>query len=235
MPARQRVEVYQVYIDTQVLVDLADPDADRHRQAQALIRLFQRYQRPRQLRTLQLVTSAWAVAEAHGVLYQNALERNGVAPPVRAGRVKKVRDTVPPFLTELENAGRQVDTLLSSLQATTSFALLNDATPNITQVWQLVGRIGREAAIYPADSVHLALALQTGCAMLVTDDADFLDKIECCRDTLIQPYRAREFSYFPNLPPFQFCGLRESTSIIPGRPQRSRPAAIRTLNGLGFR
>ena len=175
------------------------------------------------------------MAEAHGILYENILKRNGVAPPVRGRQKRRERDTVPPLLTELESAGRQVDALVNSLIATTLFALLNDATATLTQVWQLVGRIGREAAIYPADSVHLALALQTGCGMLVTDDGDFLDKIECCQSTLIQPYRAQEFSYIANLPPFQFCGLQESISIIPGRAGRRRPAAKPTLDRLGFR
>ncbi len=235
MPRLRPVDVYQVYIDTTVLVDLADQTAGRHKQAQSLLRLFQRYQQPRRLQSLQIITSVWAAAEAHGVLYEKFLEKNGAPRPVRGGKQRSFRDTIPPIISELEAARRQLNSLLTTLQTTTSFLVLNDTNPDATQVWQLVNQIGHEAAIYPADSVHLALALKSGCSMLITDDGDFLDKIECCQETLIRPYRESEFSYIRNLRSFDICGVRQSTSIIPSRPQSTRQGAAATLDTLGFR
>lgn len=236
MPRQQAADIYEVYVDTNVLVRLADTSASRTEQAdvQTLLRLFQRYRQPRRARRLRLLTSEWAVAEAHGVLYGKALERNGVLPPVRGGNTKNVRDILPPRVIELDIASRQIDALIHTLRTTTTFSLVSDAALSEARVWQLVGRIGREAAIYPADSVHLALALQSGCSMLIADDADFLDKIEYCLNSLIHPYRRHEFSHISNLPPFTACGVWKLRSYLSEPPQR-RDSATQILDRLGYR
>ncbi len=236
MPRRQFADVHQVYIDANVLVYLADETASPRlkTEAQRLLALFQRYRQPQRSRRLQLLTSAWAVAEAHGVLYEKAMVSSGVPRPIHGGRERNVRYTIPPGQAQLEKASQQLDRLLNELQATTQFLLLNDANPGATKVWQLVNNIARETAIYPTDSVHLALALQSGCATLIAHDTDFLDKIEHCLDSFIRPYRQQEFSHIPNLPPFQACGVVNLPCNIPGKPSR-RDGAREMLSRLGFR
>lgn len=230
MPAT--VNAYSVYIESTVVIDIADSTSPRHHAAMDLLRIFQRHRRSG---SQQLVTSSWTLAEAHGVLYGKALERQNIPPPRRGNRVLDVRNIFPPKLAELAAADKLISPLLQMLQTSTFFALWPQATEDSTPIWQLVRRIGQETAIWPQDSVHLAAALFRGCSMLITDDVSFLDRIDYCQQSLIAPYRQAEFSYLgSSLPPFLAHGLVASRRHGPTQKRPRRTTALQELQALGF-
>lgn len=231
MPASP-TEPYLVYLDASTVLDLLDPNQDRYVQAQVLLQLFQSY---RGTGLLQLRASNWAAAEAHGIVYKEELNQPHVRTTISRDSYRRgeIRNTIPPRRAQLQAADRRVEPLLQILQTTTDFQLLPDPGSDSEELWELVAHLARKAAIWPADSVHLALALQSGCSMLISDDGDLLDKIECCQRTLIQPYRRTAFSEI-RLPIFRGHGIEQRASIVPKRKHPSREPAIQVLNSLGF-
>lgn len=219
---------YFVYLDTCSVLDLLDPNQPRHAQAKDLLKLFQSY---RGTGLLQLRASSWAAAEAHGIVYREELQQ--VTIPSNSYRGSRIRDTIPPRRAQLQAADQRIEPFLQILQTTTNFQLLPELGSNSVELWDLVAQLARKAALWPADSIHLALALQSGCSMLISDDGDLLDKIECCQRTLIQPYRRTEFSEI-RLPLFRAHGIDQRDSIIPHRRHSNREPAIQALYALGF-
>ena len=48
-------------------------------------------------------------------------------------------------------------------------------------------RFAEEAGVWAPDSIHLAIAIDSGdCTIFVTDDGDLLDKIDSCQADFIQ-------------------------------------------------
>jgi hypothetical protein len=228
MSSQQQPVPGRVYLDNTALVDVADPTERRYAAAQQFLQVFQRH---RHTGLLQLITSTWTMTECHGILYGKELSRRGITIPGRAGI--NPRNYLPPDRPSLNAAHRQVVALLQTLQTTTDFQLWPDQSRDAVPTYQLAMQIGREAGIWPTDSMHLALALESDCTMLVTDDRDFLDKIDCCHASLIQPYRRQQFSQLQSPPPFQAHGLIPTTCRIPGQGRR-RPSAMQALITLGF-
>lgn len=220
---------YQVYLDSTVLIDLAHSGQPRHAQANALLAVFRKH---RNSRALQLMTSAWTVAEAQGVLYGILLKEKGVSPPYQNIHVRNI---MPPRVSELNQAKNQLDNVIKDLMVTTDFSFWRDSGSSASQIWPLVVQLGQEAAIWPADSVHLSIALYSGCSMMVSDDRDFLDKIDYCA-TLIKSFRQNEFSQLGNTPEFEACGVDQSArTISPSPANRRRLSAIQRLQKNGFR
>lgn len=217
-----------VYIDSTFLVDLSLSTEPRHQEALDVLAVFQKHQGSG---LLQLRTSAWTASEAHGIFYRKALEKAGYPKPSHSNYLRNI---VPPVSAELNAATLLTNSVLANLQTTTDFAVLPQAGHDVVAFWNLATRLGHEAAIWPADSVHVALALQEGCTMLISDDNDLLDKIECCQTNLIQPYRQTEFSQISPLPAFQAHGVRQVTCNISGHTVRLHPPALQALRGLGF-
>jgi predicted nucleic acid-binding protein len=216
----------RAYLDNTVLIDLLDPNRSRHSHAKQFLQLFQRHRNSGQL---SLVTSTWALTECQGVLYENELTNRGVRIPPSV----RPRNLLPPDRPSLNTANQQVVKLLQTFQTTTRFFLLPDSTRDTLPTWQLTQEIGKVAGIWPTDSIHLAFALENDCTILVTDDKDLLDKIECCQSSLIRPYRRKQFSQLNIIPPFTAYGLMPTRCRIPGRSSL-RASAMQTLNALGF-
>jgi len=222
-------EPYQIYFDTCALLDLADSKRARHKQAQKVLRLLQKYKPTGEL---NLLTSAWAIAEAQGVLYGDKLTRNGITHPRR----KNVRNIIPPVVTELTSAKGEIDTLLLTLQRSVNFTLWTPTPADSAHFWSLVIELGHEAAIWPNDSIHLASALLSGCSMFVTDDADFLDKVDYCNPSFITPFRNKEFSHvLATLPQFQCHGIEFSNRMLASGRSNQRRHVKQELGALGFK
>jgi hypothetical protein len=197
-----------------------------------LLALFQHYHNSG---LLWLTTSLWAITECHSVLYRKELERLGIARPIRGGRPRDVRDILPPNQAALTIATQQKDSLLQVLSTTTDFLILPDANSNASPMLQLTIRLAEEAGIWAPDSIHLAIALESGdCQLFVTDDSNLLDKLDSCQPHLIQPYRQQQFSMLPTPPPFVAHGILPTVSQLPSQIGHARLSAIQTLNVLGF-
>lgn len=218
---------YLVYLDANVLVDMADSRSIRRASAQRLLQLFQN-----RSNNLHIYTSRWAIAEAHGVLYGKKLEDIGIVIPLPRGRVRGNRNVFPPRSTELLSAKSDLDNLLSVFSTTTrNFTIL----PGDLSTFQLVIRIGEETAVWPADSIHLAFALQSGCSMIVATDNDLLNKIDYYRTSFIVPIRQAVFSQiFATLPPFQCHGLVQTRRNRGTTLPRQRLSAYDELTNMGF-
>lgn len=234
-----------VYLDNTVLVDLIDNTERRHRTAHKLLSLFQRhqnldsFQRHQNLGSrpfITVITSEWTITEAYSHFYKKELEQSGVSLSDYRGNSKDARYVLPPDHVALAASYAKVDNLiLNTLQTTTTFQLWpgnRDTTP----IWQLHKEISRQTGIWPTDSMHLAIALDSDCSMLITDDGDLLDKIDHCQNLLIQPYLQQKFSLLPTIPTFDAHAISPSPrSKIPTQPIRVSPSAIQALNALGFR
>ncbi len=219
-----------VYLDNTALVDLADATELRNPQAMQLLALFQKYQTSG---LLWVASSLWAVTECHGILYRKELERLGTPVPFRGGRERPLRDTVPPVLPALGVATNQVNTLINTLQTTTAFLILPDTNKDSTPLFKLTVRFAEEAGLWAPDSVHASIAMESGdCQILVTDDGDFLDKIDSCQATFITPYRQNQFSELTAPPPFNAYGILPTVSELP--THHARQSAMQALNVLGF-
>lgn len=230
VPPSQPTEPCLVYLDCTALLDLILPIAirPRHNAANQLLALVQRHYRTELLR---LVTSIWATTECQSILYEEELKSRGVVPP----KSKKLRDIVPPNKAALSAATKKVEALKQTLFATThDFLFLPDPSRVSMQLLQLTQELTSEAGFYPPDSIHLALALESDCSIIVTDDRNFLNKIDCCQAQLIQPYRRRRFSQLPTSPPFHAHALEPTTTKISGQRNRNRLPALQALNALGF-
>jgi predicted nucleic acid-binding protein len=222
-----------VYLENSALIDLADPTEQRHADAMQLLALFQRYQNSE---LLWLTTSLWAITECHSVLYRKALEQLGIARPMRGGRRRDLRNLLPPNQAALITATQQKETLLQTLSTTTDFRILPAASSDSSRLLQLTMRLAEEAAIWAPDSIHVAIALESGdCQIIVTDDGDLLDKIDDCQAHLIQPYRQQQFSMLPTPPSFNAYGVARTTSELPSQRGLTRLSALQALNALGFR
>lgn len=218
---------YNVYLDNSALVDLIDTTGPRYAVAQQLLALFNQYKN----HGLKVATSFWAITECHSVLYRNELTRLGVPQPMRGNRRLDLRNTIPPVQAALAVATQQKNALLQTLVNDTNLTLLPDADRNALPILQLSTLLAEEAAIFAPDSVHVAIALESGdCQMFITDDHDLLDKLDLCQQTVIQPYRQQQYSQLPTPPPFDSYGLVPTTN----HAGANRPSALQVLNTLGF-
>jgi predicted nucleic acid-binding protein len=218
---------YSVYLDNSTLVDLVDINGPRYALAQQVLALFNRYKN----NGLKVATSFWAITECHSVLYRNELARLSVQRPRRGGRRLDLRNTVPPIQAALAVATQQKNTLLQTLFNDTDFTLLPDADRNALPILQLSMLLAEEAAIFAPDSVHVAIALESGdCQIFITDDQDLLDKLDICQPNVIQPYRQRQYSQLPPPPPFDSYALVNTTCYTGA----NRSSALQALNALGF-
>jgi predicted nucleic acid-binding protein len=219
-----------VYLEASALVDLADSTEVRHNAALPLLALFQRYQNSG---ILWVATSLWAVTECHSTLYEKELRRLGTAPPVRAGKRRGLRETLPPIAAALAVATNQVDALLNTLQSTTAFLLLPDTNRDAVPLFDLTMRFAKEAALYAPDSIHAAIALGSGdCQILISDDLNFLDKMDSCQASFVVPFRQTQFSELATPPTFNAYGILPTVSELPSH--HARASAMQALNALGF-
>ena len=228
----QPTELCMVYLDTCALVDMADNTRPRHADAIQLLNLFQRYQNSS---ILWLSTSLWSITECHSILYDEALRRRGVQPPPHRRGSRNRRYILPPNQDALADATREKNELLQTFQTTTDFMLLPDPGKDASSLLNLTMRFAEEAGVWAPDSIHLAIALDSGdCTIFVTDDGDLLDKLDSCQADLIQPYRQDQFSLLPALPPFNGNGINETVRQLPSQAGTIRPSTIQALNALGF-
>lgn len=228
----QPAEPCMVYLDTCALVDIADANRPRNANALQLLSLFQQYQGSG---ILKLATSLWSITECHSILYEEALRRRGVQPPQYRRGPGARRNILPPDQAALADATLEKNALLHIFQTTTDFILLPDIRKDATSIFNLTMRFAEEVGVWAPDSIHLAIALDSGdCTVFVTDDRDLLDKLDSCQADFIQPYRQQQFSMLPLPLPFNGCGIDTTVSRLPGQQGRRRPSALQSLNALGF-
>jgi len=141
----------------------------------------------------------------------------------------KCRDIIPPESQHLRNAQKSIEAVLIYLKGKTLFQPLSEVEPGF---FELVNQLSTEHAIWPADSVHLAFALSEGCSLMISDDGDLCDKIECA-SSFIQSYQTKAFSQV-SLPPFRAAGLKTLRSQLPKYSSTERETAFDVLKNLGL-
>ena len=222
-------EAYLAYLDACTLVGMANSRDRLYLRARRLLGLFKKYHGTRRL---VLVTSVWAISEAHGVLYGALLKDAGVRKPKH---LNNIRDIYPPRPAELEEAHTRIETVIQELHTDTDLLLWPVPQRGTAEIWDLSHKIGTTTGTWPPDSVHLAIALHSGCSLFVSDDKSLLNRIDYCSDTLINPYRAQEFTDSAGLPTFVGCGLERVDCRDLSIRRKRRMTALQVLHKQGFR
>lgn len=195
-----------------------------HQEAQNLISLFSRYTTPAE--RIIVVTSRWALVEAHSVLYKDAMWENNAVPTQHRNNTRfDPRKIFPPHGPSLQQATELLDRKIGELSRTVALRI---DEPN-TEIWATALRISEECGIYAPDCLHLATALHSGCNVLVTQDIDFLNSTHYFQQSGVIGQILQDL-FAPVTPPsFEACPLRNS-----GRLQRATPTARRYLAQLGY-
>lgn len=149
-----------IYLDTSTVIDFCLDTERRHGAAQRLVEICGRY--PAEI---ILYTSAWAWTEAHGRIYEKLLEsKEGVTRNdkyIKSGSIKdankSARTLFPPRYDYLNEATRILDEKYDELGSRCRFQQIDPSTTNFLS-W--AKEIARYTAIYPLDSLHLALAIE---------------------------------------------------------------------------
>lgn len=178
-----------------------------HRQYQSeakkLFAIFANHQAPTD--RIKVVTSQWALTEAHSVIYKNRLWAN------KAASGNDPRKLFPPHSPSLQDATK---TLQQEIQQLKGMIDLDIDQPS-QRVWMIAQQLSEECGIYAPDCLHLATALQSGCDLLVTQDIHFLNLIHHFRNSVIAQILQNEFKLTqpPNL---QACPLLSSHGLQSG-------------------
>ena len=226
---RQR-DPYLIYLDNTFLIDLADSAQKRHSEDRRLVDLFRRNAVSE---LLKVRTSRWALAEAHSVIYRDCARSAGhTDPSPNASSRSDPRYFLPVHVQSVIKANTIVMSVLMELQEQTDFVLLPVGDISQLGFWPLVQQIVLMGVGFPADSVHLAIALEAGCSLLITDDNDLLRKVDYIADPITKPYWTANFGDSPDTPPLTACGVGVWNNVYPG--DGKRPSAIQHLNNLGF-
>lgn len=225
----------KLYLDTTTVVDICweeDSEFDRHQEALQLVDLCGRH-----FGDLELVASMWTRIEAQGVIYGKLLEKEKNIKWEKEYRGHKranrnPRTYFPPFEDLLKKSVEVVDAVFSSLSQECRFRELNllaDSNSN-ADILFISHQLASFTAIFPPDSLHLALAINELVDFFVVSDADFLDKIRWAKH--MEQIQALFIDRaFPNDPPaFEAAPLK----LLKGTHVLGNKSILQLLSDRGF-
>lgn len=166
-----------VYFDATVVIDYCWDKEPRHAEAIKLIEICGRHSDK-----IQVHTSRWAWVETHGRIYSKLLEEKDHITWQREVRghkweKKDPRTYFPAKAHRLQEATEILEARYGELERTCNFHT-EDPDDSYTRVMMIVNELAKQGAIYPQDSLHLAISIRLGCRLFISDDSDLLDRLK---------------------------------------------------------
>jgi len=223
-----------IYLDTSVLIDYCLPTESRHGAARKFIDICSN-----NTDQIAVYTSTWAWAEAHGVIYGKYLEGEGIGKQIQlnssSGKKdagKSPRTLYPPRVDLLEKATELLNLSYSVLKNQCRFSeWLPNGPESLSDVMSTARDICRHCAIYPPDSLHVAVALDLLASYFVATDRQLLDHLQWDK-VYLQNLVSEKLRYVSNpMPPF------EAVSLVSMKRWHPNPTAtiLHALSQRGLR
>ncbi len=165
----------KIYLESTVLIDFSWEEEYRHEDAEKLIAICERYPTD-----IEVYTSEWSWAETHGRVYSKMLERDlGITWEKEIRNHKRAnkepRTHFPPFYDKLSEVTRLLEQKEEELKKRCRFQTVIPS--ELRDIFYLTRELARLTAIFPKDSIHVAIAIEKLVHFFVATDGDLLDKI----------------------------------------------------------
>ena len=218
-----------IYLDTSTVIDFCLPSERRHGAAEKLIEICGRY--PTEI-IVYTSTAAWT--EAHGRIYEITLEKKeGITREKLYSQNRSIkhanqpsRTLFPPRLDYLNETTNLLDEKYRDLERRCRFQELD---PSSTGFLTWAREIAKYTAIYPFDSLHLALAIEFIASFFVATDEQLIRRVQLpdCSDFIRKAIEDRTKYIDGAKPTLQAVPLVELANL-------PTPSILTRLRQLGF-
>ncbi len=198
-----------IYLDASVMIDYCWENEARHTDAVRLIDLCSKY-----FQDIHVYVSKWTWVETHGRIYSKLLQtKDGITweQEIRGHKwaYKDPRTYFPVKGERLQNAVETLEEKYDVLANICNFHTEDPDDDSYARVMLIVKELAMFGAIYPQDSLHLALSLRTGCMLFVSDDSDLLDRLSTAPCKKLVQEKLTESLYPLTAPDFEALPLKK--------------------------